>query len=106
MEFCIRLDDACPQMNLEKWNRIEHLLDQYEIKPLVGVIPDNQDPDFQAEPDHTFWEKQSNGRTRDGRLHYMAFIINWNLMPLKDIISFLIPEKQNGLERAPVNNTR
>lgn len=57
MEFCIRLDDACPQMNLEKWNRIEHLLDQYEIKPLVGVIPDNQDPDFQAEPDHSFWEK-------------------------------------------------
>jgi len=57
MEFCIRLDDACPQMNLEKWNRVEHLLDQYEIKPLVGVIPDNQDPDFQAEPDHSFWEK-------------------------------------------------
>lgn len=21
MKFCIRLDDACPQMNLEKWNR-------------------------------------------------------------------------------------
>ena len=57
MEFCIRLDDACPRMNLEKWNRVEHLLDQYEIKPLVGVIPDNQDPDFQAEPDHSFWEK-------------------------------------------------
>ncbi len=57
MEFCIRLDNACPRMNLEKWNRVEHLLDQYEIKPLVGVIPDNQDPDFQAEPDHSFWEK-------------------------------------------------
>ena len=35
----LRLDDACPYLNLENWARIEELCDKYGIKPLVGVIP-------------------------------------------------------------------
>ncbi len=42
--FLVRLDDACPQMDKLKWQRIENILDKYDIKPLVGVIPNNEDP--------------------------------------------------------------
>ena len=45
VEYCIRLDDACPQMNAEKWARIERILDKYKVRPIVGVIPENRDPD-------------------------------------------------------------
>jgi predicted deacetylase len=57
-KFLIRLDDACPTMNREKWDRIEQLLDKYHVKPIVAVIPNNEDPEQQVnERDDLFWEK-------------------------------------------------
>lgn len=41
--YLVRLDDACPQMNRLKWQRVEDILDKYGIKPLVGIIPNNED---------------------------------------------------------------
>ena len=36
VDYCLRLDDACPQMNAEKWKKMESILDEYKIKPIVG----------------------------------------------------------------------
>lgn len=57
--YIIRLDDASEYRDLDKWNRVEALLDQYHIKPVVGVIPDNKDPELlEKYPfDFTFWDK-------------------------------------------------
>lgn len=56
--YLIRLDDACPYMNSEKWQYMEDILDKYGIKPLVGVIPANADPLTMIEKeDPCFWEK-------------------------------------------------
>lgn len=58
VKFLIRLDDACPYMERAKWQRIENLLDKYEIKPLVGIIPANADPITMINcEDNHFWEK-------------------------------------------------
>ena len=54
-KYILRLDDACPNMNITGWWRMEKLLDQYGIKPLVGIIPENNDPAFQWEFDPYFW---------------------------------------------------
>ena len=56
--YLIRLDDACETMNLENWIKIEKILDKYNIKPIVGVIPNNRDKNliFQEKEDN-FWEK-------------------------------------------------
>lgn len=43
-KYLIRLDDACPTMDISKWQRIENILDAYGIRPMVGVIPANEDP--------------------------------------------------------------
>lgn len=56
-KYIIRLDDACPNMNHENWNRMEHLLDEYNVSPIVGVIPENRDSDFSWETDPDFWGK-------------------------------------------------
>lgn len=56
LKFIIRLDDACPTMNQEKWDKMEKLLDKYDIKPIVGMIPDNEDEEFCYEEIPDFWE--------------------------------------------------
>lgn len=57
--YLIRLDDASAYMDLEKWNRIEELLDKYSIYPIVGIIPNNQDKALinQYPFDVNFWSK-------------------------------------------------
>lgn len=56
--YYLRLDDACEKMDVEKWNRIEAILDKYNIKPLVGVIPHCEDPAMNKYPiDDVFWDK-------------------------------------------------
>ena len=62
----IRLDDASEKMNLENWSRIEKILDKYSNKPIVGIIPENKDPDFQQYPENEQfltlvknWEKKN-----------------------------------------------
>lgn len=57
--YFIRLDDACPKRDIEKWNRMENLLDAYQIKPLVAVIPACKDPEFaKYVEDIHFWKER------------------------------------------------
>lgn len=37
------MDDACPTMDAQKWQRVENMLDSCGVKPMVGVIPANKD---------------------------------------------------------------
>lgn len=56
--YIIRLDDACEKRDIEKWDRIEGLLDEYSIKPIVGVIPKCEDPKMENYPiDVEFWDR-------------------------------------------------
>lgn len=57
-QYLLRLDDACPTMNREKWERMQSLIIKYNIKPIIAVIPDNQDISlFINEIDEKFWSK-------------------------------------------------
>lgn len=56
LSYIIRLDDACPNMNHERWNKVEELLDKYNIKPIIGIIPESKDQLFAWETDEKFWE--------------------------------------------------
>ena len=42
-KYLVRLDDACPYMDKGKWEKIEEILERYDIKPMVGIIPHNED---------------------------------------------------------------
>ena len=65
-QYILRLDDASDYMDVEKWQRIEDLLDQYGIKPLVGVIPENKDPSLTEtyEQDPEFWNKTARWKAK------------------------------------------
>ncbi len=54
----MRLDDASEHMNYKNWNRIKSILDRYNIKPIFGIIPENQDPELlKYDEVPNFWEQ-------------------------------------------------
>lgn len=56
-QILIRFDDICPTMDYTQWGRAMEILERYNVRPLLGVIPDCQDPDLMIEPAHTdFWD--------------------------------------------------
>ena len=50
MKIAVRLDDITPDMDWEQFHRLEKLLDQYHIAPLLGIVPDNQDENLKRNP--------------------------------------------------------
>lgn len=56
--YLIRFDDICPTMNWKMWSRIEQALIDQKIKPILAVVPDNQDDKLRvASPHPQFWEE-------------------------------------------------
>lgn len=48
MKIAVRLDDIAPDMDWEGFLRFKELLDQYQVKPLIGVVPCNQDENLKG----------------------------------------------------------
>jgi hypothetical protein len=69
-KYLLRLDDASDYMDVEKWQRMENLLDKYGIKPLVGIIPDNKDASLilNYKQDLEFWNKAKNWKNKGWEL--------------------------------------
>lgn len=63
-DYCVfRLDDVAPGLDKAKFNRMKDIFDRYQVKPLIGVVPDNQDPkliidaaDAEKESENKFWD--------------------------------------------------
>jgi Uncharacterized protein conserved in bacteria (DUF2334) len=65
-KYLLRFDDLCPTMNWKVWSEIENTLRERKLKPMLAVVPDNQDPALQVDPPvEDFWERvrgwQANG---------------------------------------------
>lgn len=43
MKIAVRLDDITPDMDWERFLACKAVLDRYQVKPLIGVVPDNRD---------------------------------------------------------------
>ncbi len=56
--YLIRFDDICPTMNWAVWDSIEEYLIRYRVRPILAVVPDNQDPNLVIDPPRDdFWER-------------------------------------------------
>lgn len=57
-KYLFRMDDACHTMDKSRWQILEDLFDDFGIKPIVAVVPDNQDPKLNVDTfDPMFWNK-------------------------------------------------
>lgn len=43
MKIAVRLDDITPDMDWKRFLAFKEILDRHQVKPLIGVVPDNQD---------------------------------------------------------------
>ena len=56
-KILIRFDDICPTMDFIQFEKALNVLQTYNVKPLLGIVPDCKDPELQIEPYHEeFWE--------------------------------------------------
>lgn len=65
--YIFRMDDITPTMNWSRFNAYLDLFKRYDVKPLLGIIPDNKDKDLKIErANHDFWrvmrDLHENGR--------------------------------------------
>ncbi len=57
MQIAIRMDDITPDMDWEKFLKFKKLLDEHDIKPLIGVVPDNKDKKLSLNKEkEDFWD--------------------------------------------------
>lgn len=68
--YIFRLDDASDYMDTEKWNKIEKMFDKYFVKPIVGIIPNNEDLKFIEKYQHDldFWSKANRWKEKGWRV--------------------------------------
>ncbi len=53
-----RLDDIAPGLKRDNLNRFEEIFDLYGIKPLLGIVPSNEDPNLVVdEMSDDFWDE-------------------------------------------------
>jgi predicted deacetylase len=58
VRFLLRFDDICPTMDWKRWENVERILIEEHIKPILAVIPDNQDETLhEGEPNEHFWDR-------------------------------------------------
>jgi len=56
--YLLRFDDICPTMGWKTWEAIEAHLDAHDVRPILAVVPDNQDPKLMADPPNPdFWNR-------------------------------------------------
>ncbi len=57
-QYLIRFDDICPTMNWDVWRQVEEILSVAGVKPILAVVPDNQDEALKvSEPNARFWDQ-------------------------------------------------
>ena len=44
--FLFRLDDIAENMNWDMMEQTTNLFDKFDVKPVLGIIPNNKDPEY------------------------------------------------------------
>src|SRR6266568_4206947 len=57
-QYLLRFDDICPTMSHSGWDRFRPMIEEFSIRPILAVVPDNRDPDLMVSPrDSKFWNR-------------------------------------------------
>lgn len=57
-QYLLRFDDLCPTISRARWECYRELIERFRLRPILAVVPENQDPDLYDSPaDPDFWPK-------------------------------------------------
>lgn len=93
-QYVLRIDDLCPTLDRERWRLVAAMVRQYDLKPILAVVPDNRDPALRfcdASPE--FWGEmrslQECGATIALHgLHHTCVVHGRSLVPLHTVSEF------------------
>jgi predicted deacetylase len=56
-QYLVRFDDMCPGMNWAVWRDVEQILVGADVKPVLAVVPQNEDDKLNVHPpEERFWD--------------------------------------------------
>jgi predicted deacetylase len=56
--YLLRIDDLCPTISAGRWRQFRRLIEEFELQPILAIVPENRDPDLEISPsDPTFWDQ-------------------------------------------------
>jgi predicted deacetylase len=74
VRYLIRFDDICPTMNWAVWDRVQALLIDTAIRPILAVVPDNRDPGLDwGPPRDDFWDRVRDWQSRGWSIGWHGF---------------------------------
>jgi hypothetical protein len=57
-QYLLRFDDLCPTVSHPRWQRFLPLIEEFSLRPILAVVPDNQDRELiLSPPDPEFWAR-------------------------------------------------
>lgn len=57
-QYLLRFDDLCPTVSRTRWQRLTALIEEFGLKPILAVVPDNRDNSLKvSDSDPEFWTK-------------------------------------------------
>ena len=110
--YVMRLDDASEYMDIDKWQQMEDLLDRHSIKPIVGVIPNNNDPDMVEVylKNEKFWDLVQRWKEKEWSIALHGYMhvfetVNGGMNPINNRSEFagVSLERQKEKIRAGIN---
>ena len=79
----IRIDDISENMNWQLMNKCEILFNKYDIKPVLGVIPKNKDPELLRFLEESFWTKIKKWQNSGWKFQCMDILMTITLKLIK-----------------------
>ncbi len=107
--YLIRFDDICPTMNWTVWEEIEAALGAADVRPLLAVVPANEDRTLMvAPPSNDFWARVRGWQARGWAIGLHGYQHRYvthdgGLVPLNDRSEFAglaADEQADKLRRA------
>ncbi len=109
MKYLLRLDDASEFWDKIKWHKMHDLLAKYNVKPIVAIIPDNEDPKLlPLGKDIEFWPTIKEWIDEDGwtpALHGHRHLLHAAsggmnpVNPRSEFVGYLLPEQKQKILR-------
>lgn len=87
----LRMDDISENMNWSLMDKCEKLFDKYKIKPLLGIIPINKDPELLKYPYNSkFWERVTDWKNKGWEItmHGLNHLYTQKANNKKDIFNY------------------
>jgi predicted deacetylase len=87
-QYLLRFDDLCPTVFRPRWQRFLPLIEEFELRPILAVVPDNQDRELiLSPPDPEFWARMRAMEKAGAAIalhgyHHLCQSLGRSLLPL------------------------